>query len=167
MSAGRTLALIASGIIALVLLAVVVVLLAGTRSPQQFAAGSPEAAVQGYLAAWDEGDAEATWAFFSSEVQDSYSFEDYERAIDEYGLYSYPEGGPRRSVYIDGVEGGGERLTVQLTVDEYYGDGLNTSSYRSPRSVRLIREEGAWKIRDPLIWLDPAPFGEPLLEPPF
>jgi hypothetical protein len=161
MSAGRTLGMIAGGIIALVLVAVVVVLLAGTRSPQQFAAGSPQAAVQAYLAAWDDGDTEASWAFFSSEIKNSYSLEDYRRTIDQYGGYSYPGGGPRRSVYIDGVEGSGDRVTVQLTVDEYYGNGLNTSSYRSPRSVGLVREDGAWKIRDPLVWLDPIPFAQP------
>jgi hypothetical protein len=158
MSNTRTLAFIAGGIVALVLVSVVVVLLAGGRQRQEFAAGTPEAALQAYLDAWEEGDAEATWAFFSAEVQEEYTLEDYERAVSDYNLYQYPEGGPSRGVYIEGVDGSGERATVQLTVEEHYGDGLNTNSYRSPRAVRMVREGGAWKLADPLIWLDPADF---------
>jgi hypothetical protein len=161
MSSTRTLAFIAGGIVALVLVSVAVVLLAGGRQRQEFAAGSPEAAVQAYLDAWEEGDADATWTFFSAEVQADYTFENYERAVSDYRLYQYPDGGPSRSVYIDGVDGSGDQVRVQLTVEEYYGDGLNTTSYRSPRAVRLVREGGAWKLADPLIWLDPAEFLEP------
>lgn len=161
MSNTRTLAFIAGGIVALVLVSVAVVLLAGARQRQEFAAGTPEAAVQAYLDAWEEEDAEAAWAFFSTAVQERYTFENYERAVSDYHLYQYPDGGPNRSVYIDGVDGSGDQVTVQLTVEEYYGDGLNTSSYRSPRGVRMVREGGAWKLADPLIWLDPGEFGEP------
>jgi hypothetical protein len=161
MSNTRTLALIAGGIVALVLVSVAVVLLAGGRQREEFVAGTPEAAVQAYLDAWKEEDADATWAFFSAEVQEEYSFENYERAVRDYHLYQYPDGGPSRSVYIDGADGTGDQVTVQLTVEEVYGDGLNTSSHRSPRAVRMVREGGAWKLADPLIWLDPAEFLEP------
>jgi hypothetical protein len=161
MTTGRTLAFITGGILALVLGAVLIVLLAGNREPQEFAAGSPEATVQAYLEAFEEGDAEAAYAFFSADVQTEYPFEDYERAVDDYHLYSYPPGGPQRNVFIDGVDGSGDRVTVQLTVEEYFSDGLNTNTYRSPRSVRLVREDGVWKVADPLIWLDPGPFPEP------
>lgn len=164
MSNTRTLAFIAGGIVALVLVSVAVVLLAGGRQRQEFPVGSPEAAVQAYLDAWEEGDATALWEFFSTEVQEEYSFEDYERAVSDYFVYQYPDGGPSRSVFIDRVDGSGDRVTVQLTVEEYYGDGLNTSSYRSPRAVRMVREEDGWKLADALIWLDPAEF---LSEPRF
>jgi hypothetical protein len=159
MSNTRTLVFIAGGIVALVLVSVAVVLLAGSRQQQEFAAGSPEATVQAYLHAWEEGDPEETWAFFSTEVQEETTFESYERAVSDYHLYQSPEGGPSRSVYIDGVDGGGDQVTVRLTVEEFYGDGLNTTSYRSPRAVRLVREDGAWKLADPLIWLDPTELG--------
>jgi hypothetical protein len=162
MSNTRTLAFIAGGIVALVLVSIAVVLLAGGRQRQEFAAGSPEAAVQAYLDAWEEGDPATLWAFFSTEVQEEYSLEDYERSVSDYFVYQYPDGGPSRSVFIDGVDGSGDRVTVQLTVEEHYGDGLNTSSYRSPRAVRMVREEDGWKLADPLIWLDPAEsLGEP------
>jgi hypothetical protein len=162
MSTGRTLAVIAGGIVALVVVAVAVVLIAGNRAAQTFPGGSPQAAVQAYLTAWEAEEEPATlWDFFSSDVQAEYTLEDYERAVDEYHSYSFPDGGSRHTVYIDGVEGSGDRVTVQLTVEEFYGDGLNTSSNRSPRSVRLVREDGGWKLRDPLVWLDPAPIAEP------
>jgi hypothetical protein len=165
MSHTRTLAFIVGGIVALVLVSVAVVLLAGARQRQEFAEGSPEAAMQAYLEAWEEGDPATLWAFFSTEVKEEYSFGDYERAVDDYFVYQYPDGGPSRSVFIDGVDGSGDRVTVRLTVEEYYGgDGLNTSSYRSPRAVRMVSEEDGWKLADPLIWLDPAEF---LSEPRF
>jgi hypothetical protein len=158
MSNTRTLSFIAGGILALVLVSVAVVLLAGGRQRQEFAAGSPEATVQGYLDAWEETDPATLWAFFSTEVREEYSFEDYERAVNDYFVYQYPDGGPSRSVFIDGVDGSGDRVTVQLTVEEFYRDGLSTNSYRSPRSVRMVREEDGWKLADSLIWLDPAEF---------
>lgn len=164
MSSTRTLAFIAGGIVALVLVSVAVVLLAGGRQRQDFAAGSPEAAVQAYLQAWETDDAEATWAFFSADVQAEYPFEDYERAVRDYHLYQNPDGGPSRSIFIDGSDVSDDRATVRLTVEEYYGDGLNTSSYRSARALRLVREGGAWKLADPLIWLDPTEFSQPKTE---
>jgi hypothetical protein len=164
MSNTRTLAFIAGGIVALVVVSVAVVLLAGARQRQDFSEGSTEAAMQAYLEAWEEGDAPTLWTFFSTEVKEEYSFEEYERAVDDYFVYQYPDGGPSRSVFIDGVDGSGDRVTVRLTVEEFYGDGLNTNSYRSPRAVRMVSEEGAWKLADPLIWLDPAEF---LSEPRF
>ena len=161
MSPTRTLAVIAGGIVALVVISVAVVLLAGDRRAQEFPPGSPEAAVQAYLRAWEDEDAAVTWEYFSAQLHEEYSFEEYERAVSEYYLYGAPPG-TSRTVFIDGVEGSGDRVTVELTVEEFYGDGLGTSSYRSPRSVRMVREDGAWKLRDLLIWLDPAPFPEPL-----
>ena len=53
--------------------------------------------------------------------------------------------------------GGGDAVTVSLTVEEFSGDGLNGSTYRSSRDIRLVRENGAWRIDEPLVWLDPAP----------
>ena len=164
MSNTRTLSFIAGGIVAMVLVSIAVVLLAGARQRQEFADGSPEAAMQAYLEAWEEGDPATLWTFFSTEVTEEYSFEDYERAVDDHFVYQYQDGGPSRSVFIDGVDGSGDRVTVRLTVEEFYGEGLNTSSYRSPRAVRMVSEEGGWKLADPLIWLDPAEF---LSEPRF
>jgi hypothetical protein len=164
MSSTRTLAFIAGGILVLVAISVAIVLLAGGRQRQEFAAGSPEATVQDYLAAWEEQDPAAAWTFYSSEVQAEYGYDEFERAANDYFRYSGQQG-TSRSVFIDGVDGSGERVTVRLTVEEYYSDGLNNNSYRSPRTVRLIREDGSWKLRDPLIWLDPAPFPEPGLKP--
>ena len=43
-------------------------------------------------------------------------------------------------------------MTVFLTVEEYYGDGLG-ESYTSQRSVRMVHEDG-WKIDELLVGLD-------------
>lgn len=161
MSPTRTLAIIAGGIVALVVVSVAVVLLADNRQAQTFPPDSPEAAVQAYLQAWEDEDTDALWESFSTETREGRTFEEYERAVADYFLYSSP-GGTTRNVFIDGVDGSGDRVTVELTVEEFYADGLNTTSYRSPRSIRMVHEDGAWKLRDLLIWLDPAPFPEPL-----
>ena len=54
MTSGRSVLVIAAGILGIVVLGAVVVLLAEGREPQSYEPGTPEAAMQAYLAAWDE-----------------------------------------------------------------------------------------------------------------
>jgi hypothetical protein len=155
----RSLVFIAGGIVAILVVAVVVVLLAGGRGPQQFPAGSPEAAIQAYLATWEEGDLDAAYEFFSSEVRDRFTLEEFERAADDYRQFQAPEGTARQA-FIDEVDGTGDHVTVHVTVEELYGEGLSTQSYRSTRELRMVREAGSgWKFDQPLVWLDPSGSG--------
>ena len=64
---------------------------------------------------------------------------------------------PDRTVLFDSSTGTGDRVQLHLIVEEFYGDGLSGDTYRSPRDVRLVREDGEWRIDQALIWLDPAP----------
>jgi hypothetical protein len=77
----------------------------------------------------------------------------YQRAVDASGIGVEPN----RSVLFDRTDGEGDAVEVHLIVEEFYGDGLSGDTYRSPRDVRLVREDGEWRIDQPLVWLDLAP----------
>ncbi len=158
MTSNRTLIWIATSIVGVVVVAGAIVLLAGGREPETFEPGSPQAAMQAYLAAWDEGDYEAAYSFFSEGVQADASFDAYESQARSHGSYGGSDGS--RATFIDDVEGDGDRVTIHLTTEEYYGDGPGAQVYRNPRQVRMIHESDGWKIDEPLIWLDPGPFGD-------
>jgi len=152
-SSSRSLLYVALGVVALAVVTIVVVLLAGGREAAQFPADSPEAAFQAYLAAYDEGDLEAAHAYFSAAVREQMDRGAYQRAVDSWGVGTEPD----RTVLFDSTTGTGDRVQIHLIVEEFYGDGLSGDTYRSPRDVRLVREDGEWRIDQALIWLDPAP----------
>jgi len=154
-SPNRSILLIGAGILALVVLSVVVVLVV-RRGPPTFPAGSSHAAMAEYLAAWDRDDIEAAYGFLSDEAQGQVSLDDYRLAADQYRNYTQPN----RQVTIDRVEGSGDKVTLELTVEEFYGQGLSANVSRSPRSVRMVRQADGWKIDEQLVWLDPGPFIE-------
>lgn len=152
-SNGRSLLYVALGVVALAVVTIVVVLLAGGREAAQFPADSPEATVQAYLAAYEQGDLDAAHAYFSADVQDQMDRDAYQRAVDSWGVEAEPD----RTVLFDSTTGTGDRVQLHLVVEEFYGDGLSGDTYRSPRDVRLVREDGEWRIDQALVWLDPAP----------
>jgi hypothetical protein len=157
----RGLIAIGVGIGVVAILAVVAVGLSAARDPDQFPADSPQAALQAYLRAFDDQDYEAAYASFSSDVQRQMSLEDFERAATDYHLYATES---RRVLYdgIDQVEtDGGERARLRLTVEVSYGDVLFADRYSYPTEVHMVREDGAWRIDQALVHLDPAPVPAP------
>lgn len=156
----RSLLLIGLGVVALVALTVIVVLLAGGRDSTEYPADSPEGALQRYLIAFDDGDYETAHSFFSSEVRGEMDLEQYESIVRSYGTF---DGGPSRRVLFDRTDGDDDRIRVHLTVEEFYGGGWlgGGDTYRSPREIVMVREDGAWLIDEPLVWLDPAPLPAP------
>ncbi|HEX7171661.1 MAG TPA: hypothetical protein VF365_03515 [Candidatus Limnocylindria bacterium] len=155
--ADRTLLVIGAGILALVIVAAAVVLVLGSREPTTFPADAPEGVVQRHLAAFEDGDFEAAYAYFSANVQSDMDLDSYERTVREYGGY---QTGTSRRILFDRTDLDGDVARVHLTVEEYYGGGPfgGGETYRSTREIRLIREGGSWMIDDPLIGLEPAPF---------
>jgi hypothetical protein len=152
--------LIALGVVALVAVTVTVVVLAGGREAAEYPPDSPEGALQRYLAAFDEADYETAYTFFSDEVRGEMDLDQYESTVRSYGTFS---GQPSRRVLFDRTSGEGDRIRVHLTVEEFYGGGGlgGGDTYRSPREVLMVREDGAWRIDEPLVWLDPAPLPAP------
>lgn len=153
----RTLASIVAGIVAILGLTVLIVVLADQRAPVDYPPDSPEAAVQAYLQAWDADDPAAAYAWFSADAQKQLAFDDYRPIFEEFQRHTEGPDAARRSVFISGTRGSGDRVTVNLTVEEVYGTGLSLNTYRSSRSVAVVREGTSWKLAEPLVWLDPAP----------
>lgn len=145
---------IAGGIVALVVVAVASVLLAGSRPAATFDEGTPERALQQYLAAFEAGDYDAAYGYFSTAAQAHASASQYRAVIRDYGSY----GMPNRRVIVDGRSGSGDHVILRLTVEETSGGGLGTDVYRSPREVAMVREAGSWRIDALLVWLDPGPW---------
>ena len=156
MSSNRSLLAIVAGILALVAVAVVVVLVAGDPKPQEFPPDSAEAAVQGYLGAWNERDIPTAYAFLSERVRASTSLEDYQRAADEFLTWGMPPNGPDRRISIGDASSEGDRTVVPVTVEELYGDGLNQNVSRSTRYLPMVRDADGWRIDETLVWLDPT-----------
>lgn len=152
----RSLVLVAGGVVAVTILAIVVVLVAGGRQPETFPADTPEGTIQRYLSAFDAGDHAAAYDFFSTEVRRRMSLDDYTLMVDQTG---HDFGGAQTGrVLFDTVDVSGDTARVRLTVERIYGDGLSTSTSRSTSEIRLVREAGAWRIDEPLVWLDPGYF---------
>ncbi len=153
----RPLLLIGAAIVALLVLSVVVVLVAGRGGTTEFPADSPEGALQRYLAAVDEGDYDAAYEYFSERVKDEMSVDDFRRNI---GMFGAPQSGQR--VLFRGSSGDADRVRLELDVEYFYDDGFGGSSFRQPREVTMIREGGEWRIDDALAGLEPA-----MIDPPF
>lgn len=156
MTSNRSMVAIVAGILALVAVTVVVVLVAGEPKPQEFPPDSAEAAVQGYLEAWDDRDIEAAYGFFSERVRASTSLDDYRPTADDFLRYGMPPNGPDRRVSIGDASDDGGRVVVPVTVEELYGDGLNQNVSRSTRFVQMVRDPDGWRIDELLVWLDPT-----------
>jgi hypothetical protein len=154
-AADRGLLLIGGAIVAIVAVTVAVVLVLGQRGEPNLEPGSPEAALHAYLAAHENGDHELAYAAFSQDVTEAWSLEEYEEAVDAYGGFTGEA--PSRRVLFDRADVDGDEARVHLTIEEFYGDGLSGDAYRTPRVVRMVREDGAWRIDEPLVGLEPAP----------
>ncbi|MGH2356448.1 MAG: hypothetical protein ACRDGJ_00365 [Candidatus Limnocylindria bacterium] len=152
----KALVIIGAGIAALVVLAVVVVLAGGSRPATTYPADTPEGTFQRYYAAFEEGDFGAAYAFLSVRVTERISFEEYERQAEDSSVGF--EGGPARRILFDKVTGGGGRRTLHLTVEEFYGDGLDASRNRYQVNVRMVLEDGAWRIDEPLVGVNQGYF---------
>ena len=151
----RSFLAIGAGIALLVVVAVIAVVVLGSRETPAFSADTPEGVVQRHLAAVEADDLEAAWAYFSSSVRADLSLDAFRRASREYGVH----GTVSRRVLFDRSEVDGDRARVWLTVEEYYGGGPfgGGETYRSSREIALVREDGEWRIDDPLIGLEPMP----------
>lgn len=150
----RGVAVVGAAIVVLLVAVVTIVLLAADREVD-LEPGSPEAALADYLAAFDADDLAAVHAHFSSEVRGRWDLEAYRRAVDLYGFDRTP--GAARRVLFDRADITGDTARVRLTVEEFIGEGLSGDTYRSTRDIRMVREDGSWRIDEPLVWLDPVP----------
>lgn len=161
MGSDRSLLAIAGGIAATVVVAVLIVVVLGDRPPPAFPPGTPEAALQGYVGAWEDADLEAAYAYFSTSVKGTMPFEQYRQAVRDQGTFS--GGAPQqRRVTIDKVELDGERAEAYLSIEYSFDGGFPLGGgYKDTRTIHLVKEAVDWKIDDALIGLDPNQFAPP------
>ena len=153
---GRSIAIIGGVVVLLVVAAVVAALTLGSRGEATFPAGSPEAAFQSYYRAYQGGDLTAAYGYFSSTVQRQMSRDQYAQYVSSYGSSMGPPGATER-LTVDGVTTHGTAATLSLTVEEVYGSGVGVQRYSFTRQVRLVQENGAWKVDEALIGINPVP----------
>ena len=147
---GKPVLIVVGAVLVLVVAAIAAVATLGSRTAT-YPAGSPEAAFQGYLAAYDEGDYETSYAYFTDAVKVRFPYGQY---VDECTSRGASDEGVR--VIIERADISGERATLRLTIERYYANGLQSSRYRSPGEVRLVRIDGRWRIDQRMIGVEPS-----------
>lgn len=146
--------LVAGGVIAALIVVAIVVVLTRPTGPTTYPDGSPEAAFQAYLSAYDAEDVEGAYDWFSSSVRESLSIADYRRMLSENSWQREQS----RRIVLDRVDLGEQRAILHLRVEHFSQDGLGGSRWSYDQSVRLVTERGAWKIDEPLLGVDPGHF---------
>jgi hypothetical protein len=159
MTGNKSLLAIGAGVIALVVVTLAVVLLTDDGESVSFGSDAPEAALQSYLTALEDGDADAAFAAFSSDVRSTVDPDAFAREVD---LRETEAGRPDTRYLVSATNVEGDTARVTVTIQEFYGEGLDGSTSSYDREIRLIREDGGWHIDEPLVWLEPAPYLEQL-----
>ena len=159
---GRTIAVIGGVVALLVVAAVVAALTLGSRGATTFPSGSPEAAFQAYYRAYQDGDLATAYGYFSRTVHGQMTQAQYSQYVSAYGGSMSPPGASER-LTVDGVATHGATATLSLTVEQLYGSGIDVQRSTYTRQVRLVQEDGAWKVDEALLGLNPAP---PVLKSP-
>ena len=138
-----------AAIVLLVLVALVLAVAAPT-TPSTYAPGTPEAAFQGFYAAWGSGDLETAYGYLSSDVTHEMTLSDYRQADAEQSWLHDQQ----RRLVLQGVDITGERAVLHVRVDEFNPGGLGGNRYSYDRAVRLAREGGDWRIDEPLVGIE-------------
>lgn len=155
-SVSRSILVIGGSIATLIVIAIVAVL-AFPGGPTTYPPGSPEAAFQGYYSAYEVGDLEAAYAYFSAGVKEKMSLADFQRFDSDHGWQRDQD----RRIVLDRVDRTGGRAVLRLRIDEFSPGGLGGNRYSHERSIRLIDEGGAWLIDEALIGIESGAYLEP------
>lgn len=132
--------------VVVVVLLVVAAVLAGTRKPETYPAGSPEGAVQAYFRALADRDPHRAGALFSTTLRVSCD----PTTLPDPG---YPT---VKRVVLDRVTTDGDHATVSVTVTEVYGSSLlGPDESTLEQTMYLVREGGEWRLADlPWPWFN-------------
>ena len=149
---------IVAGIGALLVGAVVLILLVGDRPARAYPDGSPEAALQAYLVAWEAGDLSAAYAAFSADAQAKVPYGEYRTQAADHRRWNSGPDGPARRVFIGNVTIDGDRATLDLTIEETWVSGLTSSRNTYGLPLEMVRTAGAWRIDEILLGLEPGYF---------
>ncbi|HUZ00590.1 MAG TPA: hypothetical protein VMU89_09570 [Thermomicrobiaceae bacterium] len=154
---GRSIAIIGVVVVLLVVAAVVAALTLGSRGETTFPAGSPQAAFQAYYRASQAGDLTTAYGSFSQSVHAQMSPEQYAQLASSYGSSMAPPGTTQRLTINEVVTHASASATLYVTVERVSGSGLDVSRFTYDRQIWMVQEDGAWKIGEALLGVDPAP----------
>jgi hypothetical protein len=143
-----TLGMIVLGALAIAVLATAALLLTMRQDEVRYPPDSAEAAFQHYIAAWDEGDTGTAYAALSSRARSLVPFRDFVEA------QAWSAGTPTR-VWVDERRDVGERVILDLTIEQSWDGPLGPSRDRYQPTVTMLREDGAWKVDTPLVGYHP------------
>lgn len=143
-------------VVFLVVAAVVTVNLTNERAaaPAEYMdEDSPAAPVFNAILAVQQGDVVTARAQFSESALDDYDKRDFD-AIANAAAYYGPGADSRRVRIVKVSEvtqaDGREIAYVTIGEDNFYGGGLfGRTTYSSERVIRVVREDGHWKVDDP------------------
>ena len=140
------------GGLALTFVLLSVIVLASNRGPAVYPVGSPEAAFQRYLAAWNAGDFPGAYAAFSARIRTRVTLEDYRTMAPRYGY----GGSDQQRVVLLSANTSDDAATLSLRVEHWSpGGGLSGgNSWSSSATVAMIRQSGAWYVDDYLAGVD-------------
>lgn len=136
-------------LVGLIVLAVLAALLVGEPQAEEFAEGTPPRAIQDYLRAVRERDAERAYDFFSSDAQRRMSFRDFSSNISGYGMSA-----ENTRIRLEDSDIAGDRATLTLEIQQFNDASLfDSNRYEYERTIVLVREDGEWKIDEPYLYL--------------
>jgi len=140
------------GGLALTFVLLSVIVLASNRGPAVYPVGSPEAAFQRYLAAWNAGDYPGAYAAFSARIRTRVTLEEYRTMAPRYGYNSSDQ----QRVVLLNSKVDDATATLNLRVEHWTpGGGLSGgSSWSVSTSVAMLKETGAWYVDDYLAGVD-------------
>jgi hypothetical protein len=146
---GATFALLVACLVGLLAIAVLSLVLTGSRVvdlPRDTPAGS----VQAYLRAYQSGDLDAAYQAFSARVRRQHTFSSFEQDATGWAADELD----RQHIALGRVDEYPDRAIVHLRIGAAGDPGLLDGGQDTwEMTVRLIREDGAWRIDQPLAGL--------------
>jgi hypothetical protein len=146
--------IVVGGIVALIGVALVLVL-AVPAGPANYEPGSPEAAFQTFFQDFETGDLDGAHALFSSSIKEQLTLAEYRMVSAEYGWQRDED----RRVVLIGTDVAGDRASLHLRIDQFNGGGLGAARTSYERTIRLVRENGAWLIDEPIAGVEYVSYG--------
>jgi hypothetical protein len=147
--ADRFLVGIVVGALLLLVLAVVAVIV-GTRAPAPPAAdpATPLGVVQAYVDAVRAGEVDRAYALLSRAAQGGVSLEEYRRRF----ARAYGPSSAEQRILIEPLRVGPETAEARVTVSRFTAsrEPFSTSASHQDVAVHLVREDGAWRITQPI-----------------
>ena len=148
-STDRFLTAIVVGAVLLLVVAVgAVALLARAPRPAPADPAAPVGVVQAYVEALRAGDLDRAHSYLSRSAQAAVPLATYRERFPRYGESSRNE----TRLLIEPVTVGADTAEVKVTVSRFTArsEPFSANAYHRDVTVRLVREDGAWRVSQPI-----------------